>query len=98
MMDYLDELIERDCAESPSFSLAWNEVEARVSLAELRHRAGLTQQQVADRMGVRRERVAELERNPRRSSLGRVERYVAAVGGRLLVLPAGVPSKLVQSA
>ena len=55
-----------------------------LELAELRLRAGLTQVQVAQRLGVRQERVSALERG----DSGAVEvrtlaAYVEALGGRL---------------
>jgi DNA-binding XRE family transcriptional regulator len=80
--DYLDELIAKSC-EDPKFAELWKQSEARLALARLRKDSNLTQQQVADRMGISRPRVAEIERNPLRVSLGRMLRYVEAIGASL---------------
>lgn len=77
--DHLDELIEESCKE-PGFVAIWMESEASLALARLRKENNLTQQQVADRMGVARPRVAEIERHPLRVSMGRMLNYAAAIG------------------
>jgi DNA-binding XRE family transcriptional regulator len=51
-------------------------------LAETRRRRGLTQQQVADRMGVTKGRVSQIEQG-RISGQDVLARYAAAMGGRL---------------
>ena len=53
-------------------------------LAEVRRIRGLTQQQVADRMGVTKGRISQIEENEARSP-GKTwsARYAAALGGRL---------------
>lgn len=51
-------------------------------LAEIRHSRGLTQQQVADRMGVTKGRVSQIEQG-RLSGQDVLARYAAALGGRL---------------
>ncbi|MEH1013565.1 helix-turn-helix transcriptional regulator [Micromonospora sp. CPCC 206060] len=51
-------------------------------LAELRRAQGLTQQQVADRMGVAKGRVSQIEQG-RVSGQDVLSRYAAALGGRL---------------
>ncbi|WP_037917046.1 helix-turn-helix domain-containing protein [Actinacidiphila yeochonensis] len=51
-------------------------------LAELRRARGLTQQQVADRMGVSKGRVSQIERG-HASSQDVLARYAVALGGRL---------------
>ena len=78
--DHLDELIESSVARDLRFAAEWPSVEAALSLAALRYKAGLTQQEVANLMGVARPRVAEIERDPGRVSFAR---YAAAVGARL---------------
>jgi transcriptional regulator with XRE-family HTH domain len=53
-------------------------------LAELRARAGLTQAEVADRLGVRQERVSAMERGDVTTMETRTAAaYVEALGGRL---------------
>ena len=83
--DHLDELIEASCLE-PEFATLWKEAEIRLGLARLRKENNLTQQQVADRMGVARPRVAEIERHPLRVSFGRMMTYAAAIGVSMAAL------------
>jgi DNA-binding XRE family transcriptional regulator len=53
-------------------------------LSELRARAGFTQAQVAERLGVRQERISALERGELTAAEARtLAAYVAALGGRL---------------
>jgi DNA-binding XRE family transcriptional regulator len=54
-------------------------------LAEIRRRRGLTQAQVAERMGVGKSRVSQIERG-RVSTREVLERYVEALGGRLSLM------------
>jgi len=51
-------------------------------LAEVRRARGLTQQQVADRMGVTKGRISQIEQG-KISGQDVVARYAAALGGRL---------------
>ncbi|GAA0486592.1 transcriptional regulator [Paractinoplanes deccanensis] len=51
-------------------------------LAEVRRARGLTQQQVADRMGVTKGRISQIERG-KISGQDVLSRYAAALGGRL---------------
>lgn len=79
MKDYLDELID-DNLKDPAFAAKWKVVEARTALSDLRKQANLTQEEVAQRMGVARPRVAELERRPLSVSFGRMLAYANAIG------------------
>jgi Helix-turn-helix domain len=57
------------------------------TLAEQRMRLGLTQAQVAERMGVRQERVSAIERaEPGSTEVRTLASYVEALGGRLEVI------------
>lgn len=51
-------------------------------LAEIRHSRGLTQQQIAARMGVTKGRVSQIERG-HIAGYGLLARYAGALGGRL---------------
>ena len=56
-------------------------------LAEQRTRLGLTQAQVARRMGVRQERVSAIERaEPGATEIRTLASYVEALGGRLNIV------------
>jgi phage shock protein A/DNA-binding XRE family transcriptional regulator len=57
------------------------------TLAELRTRLGLTQAEVAQRMGVRQERVSAIERaQPGATGIRTLAAYIEALGGRLQIL------------
>jgi len=57
------------------------------TLAQARHRIGLTQEQVAGRMRVRQERVCGIERaDPGATEIRTLAAYVAALGGRLEIV------------
>ena len=60
----------------PIFALVWEPVEAR-------HRAGLTQAQLAERIGTTQSEVARLESARHTPSLAMAARYAEAVGQRL---------------
>ncbi len=85
-MDYLDELIEEH-KKNPEFARAWSAVEIMHELLAARVKAGLSQEQVAARMGIARPRVAELEKKPGSASFERVLSYAAAVGANVIVDP-----------
>ena len=84
----------RDRAMGRDVDAAQAEAHARTSayilgfrLSQLRERAGLTQTEVAARMGVSQPRVSQLERG----EIGQLEvetlsRYVAALGGHLKIV------------
>lgn len=63
-----------------------------VSLSELRHKRGVTQVEVAERMGVSQVTVSKLERadNPTFAS---VRRYVEALGGEAQVVAVFSPAE-----
>ena len=53
-------------------------------LKELRSNAGLTQQELADRIGVSQRQVSKIEHGDlENSKIGTVRRYLEAVGGNL---------------
>lgn len=81
MKDFLDEVIAERIASDPDFATVWPASDMRLQLITLRKRANLTQDEVAERLGISQPRVAELERRPDRVSLGRILRYLQAVGG-----------------
>ena len=53
------------------------------AMLDARHRAGLTQSQVAERMGVTQPVVAKLEAGRSNVSIGTLQRYATAVGCRI---------------
>jgi DNA-binding XRE family transcriptional regulator len=61
-----------------------NEVRASLGLARLREEAGLTQQQLAERMAVSQEAVCRLE-GAQDMRLSSISRYVRALGGEVAI-------------
>lgn len=61
-------------------------MKAEVALHELRERRGISQAVLADRLEVSRPRVSTIERAGEDLRLSTLERYVAALGGRLRVV------------
>ncbi len=53
-----------------------------ISLAELRREAGLTQEQLAERLGMSQENVSRIER-AEDTQLSTIRRYIEALGGSL---------------
>lgn len=56
------------------------------ALVEARHEAGLTQAQLAERMGTKQSVIARLESARRLPSLDMVTRYAAATGRRVALI------------
>lgn len=84
--DYLDELIDESCQDS-AFATAWEPIALMHGLVRARVEQGLSQEEVARRMGIHRARVADLEKNPARVSFGRIVSYSQAVGATLAIQP-----------
>lgn len=59
-----------------------DELRLAAGLTALREEAGLTQREVADRLGVQQPRVAAIEQS-KNVTIDVLEKYVAAVGGEL---------------
>jgi DNA-binding XRE family transcriptional regulator len=85
--DDLDEEIEARTRRSPDYPrilAAAQRTRALVkALAQARERAGLTQAEVARRMGTTQPAVARLERGEADPRLSTIERYAEVVGWRL---------------
>jgi transcriptional regulator with XRE-family HTH domain len=58
------------------------ELRLAAGLTKLREKAGLSQRELAERIGVRQPRIAAIERS-RNVTFDVLERYVAALGGRI---------------
>ena len=79
-MDYVDELIEKRKIDDPEFAQIWAAAQLVDELAMRRAAMGLSQQAVAERMGVKRSRVSEIENHPERVSFARIICYAISVG------------------
>jgi transcriptional regulator with XRE-family HTH domain len=75
--------------KKPSYRKAYNALEEEFALAaaviEARSRAGLTQQQLARKMGTTQPVVARLESGRGRPSMRTLDRFAQATGSRLLI-------------
>ncbi|MEI6892163.1 MAG: helix-turn-helix transcriptional regulator [Pontiella sp.] len=83
----LSELRNELYAESPGMEqdvkVMVEELRIQAQLYKARKAAGLTQQEVADRMNVNRSYISRLETNPENLKLGTLARYAQAVGMHL---------------
>lgn len=74
-----------DSATRAAYEALAPEFETAREMVAARSRAGLTQEQVAARMGTTQSTVARLESGKRPPSLRTVQRYAQAVGARAVV-------------
>lgn len=85
--DFLDELIDERAASNPAFpgmvEAAYERRRLLRALAERREELGLSQTQVAARMGTSQSSVARLESGEADARLSTIERFSAALGVRL---------------
>jgi transcriptional regulator with XRE-family HTH domain len=69
--------------QSPEFRRAYAKYELAQQIVRLRVTRGLTQAQVAERVGTTQSSIARLESGSREPSLSFLRRVVSALGGRL---------------
>ena len=79
--------VKKKALANPAVYAAWEEEgrqeELRALLASMRKKAGLTQRQVAERMGISQPDVTLLECNIMDATVATLERYAAACGTHL---------------
>lgn len=86
--DWLEEVKDLRAARDSQYAVARPKSDAVTRLMALRSDLGLTQTEVARRMGVPVARVNEIEKRSDKVSLDRIHAYAAALGARFdLVLP-----------
>jgi ribosome-binding protein aMBF1 (putative translation factor) len=91
----VDELHKKWLKERPGYAKAYAELEGEFQLAsqmiEARARAGLTQEQLANRMKTTRTVISRLESGRMKPSTRTLERYARATGHKLKIIlePAG---------
>lgn len=86
IMDWLNETLERDTAGRQRIEEMTEKILVRQDLVALRKVRGLTQRQLAERMGVTQAVVAELESSaPRKIELRTLVRAAAALGATLRI-------------
>jgi DNA-binding XRE family transcriptional regulator len=85
--DFLTEMVDERAARDPHFRVLFAQAKARRArlrdLAALRTNQGLSQTQVAARMGTSQAVVARIESGAVDTKLSTLERYAAALGKRL---------------
>jgi transcriptional regulator with XRE-family HTH domain len=82
-LDALEEKLLADAQAQTAFAAMADEYAIARALIEARTRAGLTQADVAQRMGTTQSAVARMESGRALPSLRTVERFAQAVGGKL---------------
>jgi transcriptional regulator with XRE-family HTH domain len=86
-------------AVDPSYALDRQKERAVSELMDLRTSLGLSQRQVAERMGLPSQRVTEIESRPWRATWERIHAYARALGAEFtLTLPSSFEEKLVAAA
>ncbi|HSI74029.1 MAG TPA: helix-turn-helix transcriptional regulator [Fimbriimonas sp.] len=86
--DWLDQVCEERAVVDPEFAALNLRVDFMLQLVPVRKALGLTQEDMATKLGIARTQVAVMESRPQRASLDRIAAYARAVGARLdLVLP-----------
>lgn len=84
---FLEQVAEERATYDSEFAALWNEAQQEIRLARLRKASGLSQAEVAERMGVHQPTVARIEKRPSSVSFGSIRRYIEAIGGALVVVP-----------
>lgn len=84
-MSFIKKYIEVQSAD-PVFRAEYEAEALRLALIGAREAAGLSQRDVADRLGVSQPRIAQVERGSKPMSATFMVRYAAAVNAKLQVL------------
>lgn len=90
-VDWLTEYILERRAESPDFDRAFEASKMRNELVRIRHRAKLSQKEIAKRLGVSQPRVAEIESMDNDPRLSTLIEYARAVGAEIRVVQVNEP-------
>lgn len=91
--DALADLIQRETARDPGFADEVAAFRAALDLTARRKASGLSQADVAERMGLDQSGVARIERDPSVVSLDKFRRYAAALGFTVELVPVKKPSR-----
>lgn len=87
LQDDLDRYIESRIARDQEFAILWEESSLSAELQRRRTEMGLTQMEVAQKMGVSQPRVAEIEKRPLHVRTQRLMAYLDALQARLQIVP-----------
>jgi len=80
---YIHRRKKRDKEFAEEFEAGYEQFKIGVFLRNERERAGLTQEQVADRMHTRKSAISRIENHAENINLATLHRYAAALGKRL---------------
>ena len=86
-MSFIKKYIKEKCDADPEFRAEYEAEALRLKLVRAREAAGLTQRELAERLGVSQPRIAQVERGSRPMSAAFLLRYAAAVHMKLDVSP-----------
>lgn len=89
--DWLTHYIQERRAETPEFDRAFEASKMRNELVRMRHRAKLSQREIAKRLGVSQPRVAEIESMDNDPRLSTLIEYARAVGAEIRVVQVNEP-------
>lgn len=84
-MSWIKKLIEEEAERSPEFKAAYQEEAIRIALVKARNEAGLSQRDLAEKLGVSQPRIAQVERGSRPMSMKFLLAYASAVNARIEV-------------
>lgn len=87
--DWLEQIKDERAAIDSQYAQDRPKIDIVSELISLRRELGLTQAEVAARMGVAGPRVSEIESKPWKVSLDRIYRYARAMGANLVVRKPG---------
>lgn len=82
--NWLEDIMNERALVDPAYAAMRKEAAQQAILVQARRESGLTQAQVAEAMGVKQPRIAEIERHPSRVSFGVLSRYAEVVGKRIV--------------
>lgn len=91
--DGLKTVIQASIESDPGFADIWSPYAYMITLSDERVRLGLSQCDVAQRMGVSQPIVARMEANPSGVSFARVLSYARAIGAGFVVKPSRAKPK-----
>lgn len=77
---YIEQRIEREKAKSAEYAAAFDEAWLSIQLADQRVKAGLTQAEVAEALGIHQSNIARLERKPLSVKAGTLLGYLKVLG------------------
>lgn len=86
-MSFVKKYIQEQCEGDPEFRAEYEAEALRLKLVRAREAAGLTQRDLAERLGVSQPRIAQVERGSKPMSASFLLRYAAAVHMKLDLSP-----------